>query len=50
MKRFDGKVVLITGGSSGIGAVSARAFAEEGASVIISDVDEEKGSKTRGRD
>src|SRR5258706_2637810 len=34
---FHGKVVLITGGASGIGRVAAGAFAEQGASVIVSD-------------
>ncbi|MFA6657030.1 MAG: SDR family NAD(P)-dependent oxidoreductase, partial [Mesotoga sp.] len=43
MKRFEDKVVMITGGSSGIGADSAIAFAEEGAKIIITDVDEAKG-------
>ena len=33
--RFDDKRVLITGGTSGIGAASARAFAEAGARVVI---------------
>jgi NAD(P)-dependent dehydrogenase (short-subunit alcohol dehydrogenase family) len=34
--RFAGKAVLITGGNSGIGLASARAFAAEGADVVIS--------------
>ncbi len=37
--RFKEKVVLITGGSTGIGRATALAFAREGASVMIGDVD-----------
>jgi len=33
--RFDNKVVVVTGGSSGIGLATAKAFAAEGASVFI---------------
>ena len=36
MTRFDGKIVLVTGGNGGIGAAAARAFAREGAEVIVS--------------
>jgi 3-oxoacyl-[acyl-carrier protein] reductase len=35
-KKLSGKVALVTGGSRGIGAASARALADEGASVAIS--------------
>lgn len=34
-KRFDGKVALVVGGNAGIGLATARAFASEGASVMI---------------
>jgi NAD(P)-dependent dehydrogenase (short-subunit alcohol dehydrogenase family) len=36
MKDFDGKIVLVTGGSKGIGLACARHFAEQGAQVVIS--------------
>ncbi|AOI88567.1 SDR family oxidoreductase [Burkholderia pseudomultivorans] len=35
MQRFEGKTVFVTGGNSGIGLAAARAFAAEGARVII---------------
>jgi NAD(P)-dependent dehydrogenase (short-subunit alcohol dehydrogenase family) len=38
--RFEAKTVLITGGATGIGRAAALAFAREGASVMIGDVDD----------
>jgi NAD(P)-dependent dehydrogenase (short-subunit alcohol dehydrogenase family) len=44
--QFRGKVVIVTGAASGIGRASALAFAREGATLSLSDVDEAGGAKT----
>lgn len=38
MKDLDGRVALVTGGARGIGAAAARALAEAGAKVVVSDI------------
>ena len=42
MNRFNGKTVLVTGAASGIGLAAARRFLDEGASVVMLDIDDAK--------
>ena len=44
MGQLDGKVAVITAGSTGIGFAIAKAFVEEGASVVLGNRSEEKGA------
>ena len=42
--RLDGRVILVTGGASGIGAAMCRGFADEGAAITIADLNTELAS------
>ena len=45
MNRLDGKIAIITGAAKGLGEADARLFIAEGATVILTDIDDEAGEK-----
>lgn len=48
MGQVDGKIALVTGGASGIGAACAETLAREGAKVMVTDIDEAGGRAVAG--
>lgn len=48
MNRFESKVVVVSGGGSGIGQAAALAFAREGARVVVFDREREAAHRTAG--
>lgn len=47
--RLANKVAIVTGAGSGIGAATAEVFVEEGASVVVADIDERSGTEVAQR-
>lgn len=46
MKRLEGKVAVVTGAGQGIGAAIARRYSQEGATVVIAEINEDQGRET----
>jgi 3-oxoacyl-[acyl-carrier protein] reductase len=44
MARLKDRIAIVTGGASGLGAATVRRFGEEGARVVIADIDEARGA------
>ena len=47
--RIQGKVAVVTGGCSGIGLATVQRFVEEGARVVVGDIDEQRGHEVVGQ-
>ena len=47
--RIEGQVAVVTGGCSGIGLATVNRFVEEGAKVVIGDIDDERGRTLVGQ-
>ena len=45
MKGLEGKIALVTGGSSGIGRSTSLIFAREGTKIVLADIDVEQGQE-----
>ena len=48
MRRLDGRIAIVTGGSSGFGRATAVRLASEGAKILVADLDEPNGQETLG--
>ena len=48
MKSLDGRVAIVTGGASGIGAAVVRKFIDAGATVVLADVQDDRGRHLAG--
>ena len=46
--RLEKKVAVVTGGANGIGEAYSKGLAEEGASVVVADIDDTKGNRIAG--
>ena len=45
--RLEGRVAIITGGASGLGRATARRFAEEGADLVLADLNPDRGAEVK---